>query len=83
MTGPVRRVLRRWRSAITGRFVTARTARRDIPEPWMFGTIVTVDGREVRGQVGRFTLLGRMRIAVRRLTGKPWHRGTPYPSTED
>jgi hypothetical protein len=28
MTGPLRRVLRRFRSAITGRFVTARTARR-------------------------------------------------------
>jgi len=40
-------------------------------EPWMFGATVTVNGREVHAEIGRFTLLGRIRMALRRLQGKP------------
>jgi len=45
-------------------------------EPWMFGTAVSVNGVDVGpGTVGSFTLLGRVRIALRRLRGRPaWTR---------
>lgn len=37
----------------------------------MFGVVVSIDGREIQGQVGRFTFMGRLRIRWRRLRGRP------------
>jgi hypothetical protein len=42
-----------------------------VPEPWMFNTEVTMDGVPIRGEVGRFTFRGRLRMALRLLRGKP------------
>ncbi|WP_375490227.1 hypothetical protein [uncultured Jatrophihabitans sp.] len=47
-------------------------------EPWMFGVKVTVDGRPVGfPQVCNFTMLGRARMAYRRLRGRPELKMTP------
>lgn len=52
--------------------------RRPVPEPWMFGVEVTVDGRPVPPpQIGRFTLLGHARMAWRRRLGRPALNGVP------
>jgi hypothetical protein len=44
----------------------------EIPEPWMFGVEVSVNGVPLGpGQIGKFTLLGRWRMRLRTLRGKP------------
>lgn len=50
--------------------------KRDIPEPWMFGTEVTVNGQAMRPTIHRFTLRARLRMALRTLRGKPAMNGT-------
>lgn len=50
-------------------------------EPWMFGIEVEVDGQPVMGEVVRYTLMGRARMAIRRLLGRPQINGTPMEET--
>ena len=46
-------------------------SRRDMPEPWMFGVEVSVNGEPMQPQIRHFTLLGRLRIAWRTFRGQP------------